>query len=575
MRGRLLLALALPLTGFAGCSSQPQSPDLGPSTFAVQITSVNGTPLPTAASPLPPNHGTTNDAWAFTIQAVTPTGQPVTDFDGYVRLTLVPGTVVAVTSTTNTASGSNILLQGGQATGVAQVTAVYGPARLWVEDLGYVPAPPGVTPQCSNGKDDNDNGLIDYPSDPGCYFADDNTEDGGSYAAGISPEVQYALPFISDVRGAYPGVIPACAASAACGTGQTCNAAGQCTCGTSADCPNGVCVSDVCVAPLIGGARTPYPNEGIAIAAADPEYLVITRVASDGFFVSDVSPAAVTLGYNSLFAYNFSTPGNMQVCDRITSLSGTVTDFYGFTQLGFPSFTSTYTVLGADGGAPDAGLPGCQVPEPTVLAPSFFAGGKTATAEALYRYEAGLVRLEGFSISPYLGPGLATNNNFTAGQSNCDFNGDGVIDYTQINGINCDTVNGQPACEGDCANACDNNPQCSEWSAFITRSQFKMTYQGSAATMIQANTSTATGFDPRALALQEAATKPPTLIPIPYVTGSLTEFSGGNLNWTVEVRCADDLVCPAELGCTTQQPIPSTAACVSPRTSSDNNEGSN
>jgi hypothetical protein len=265
----------------------------------------------------------------------------------------------------------------------------------------------------------------------------------------------------------------------------------------------------------------------------------------------------------------------MQVCDRLTSLSGTVTDFYGFTQLGFPSFTSTYTVLGADAGAPDAGLSDCRVPEPTVLAPSFFAGGKTATAEALYRYEAGLVRLEGFSISMHLGPDLATNNFFGPNRSNCDFNGDGVIDYTQSNGLHCDMVDGTPQCEGDCATTCDNNPDCSEWSAYITRSQFKMTYQGSAATMILANTSTASGFNPRALALQEATSTPPTRIPIPSLTGSLTEFSGGNLNWTVEVRCADDLVCPAELGCTTQQPIPSTAACVSPRTGSDNNEGSN
>ena len=33
-----------------------------------------------------------------------------------------------------------------------------------------------------------------------------------------------------------------------------------------------------------------------------------------------------------------------------------------------------------------------------------------------------------------------------------DFNGDGAIDYTQIN------CTGSTPCEGDCANACDNHP---------------------------------------------------------------------------------------------------------------------
>jgi len=61
---------------------------------------------------------------------------------------------------------------------------------------------------------------------------------------------------------------------------------------------------------------------------------------------------------------------------------------------------------------------------------------------------------------------------------------------------------------------------------------------------------------------------------LPIVSGTLTEFSGGTLNWTVEARCQDDLVCPAAWGCTTQQPIPSPRACVLPRTISDNDEGS-
>ena len=69
--------------------------------------------------------------------------------------------------------------------------AAYGNTRIWAEDLGYVPADPAGSPppQCSNGKDDNGNGLIDFPADPGCAFANDDTEDGGTYAAGVSQAI--------------------------------------------------------------------------------------------------------------------------------------------------------------------------------------------------------------------------------------------------------------------------------------------------------------------------------------------------------------------------------------------------
>lgn len=506
MRRRLLLLAAAAVATASSCSSTSTAPDLGPSTFQVTITAVNGnTKLPTAENPFPANEGVAVDNWSFTIQAVTPTGDPAADFNGYVRLSLVPGTIVGVTGASD--AGRNVLVQNGKATGVVQVTAEYGPTRLWVEDLGYVPAPKGKVPACSNGIDDNHNGLIDFPSDPGCYYADDDSEDGGSYAAGVSPAIQYALPRISDVR---------------------------------------------------GGARTPYPNEAIEIATSDPEYLVVTRVSSTGFFVTDVGSGEVANGYNSLYAYNFSTPGDMRVCDRITYLGGTANDFYGFTQLSFPSYRNTYVVQ-VDAGVPDGGVPGCRVPEPTVLAASFFTGDKNTTSQQLYKFESGLVRLEGFTIAANFGSNLAKNNLFGPNQSNCDFNGDGQIDYTAI-APNC------PAglCEGDCATLCDSLPDCTEWTSYSARNEYKVSL-GTAATMIQIDTSTVATFDPVANAGKT----------IPFVSGSLTEFSGGSLNWTVEVRCPDDLVCPAEMGCTTQQPIPSSSACVRPRTSSDNDQGSN
>src|SRR5579871_3572355 len=203
-RAFFLLALCAAPAAFvsgASCGNTPSTPDLGPPGFHVEITSVNGNPLPSADKPLPPNSGTVNDNWGIKIEARTSTGDLTPDFNGWVRLTLAPGTVAGVTSTTNQTNGRDILLTNGQATGVAQTLGAYGPARLWVEDLGYVPAPAGMTPLCANGVDDNGNGLIDYPADPGCYYADDDTEDGGTYAAGVSPPVPYSLPTIPDIRG--------------------------------------------------------------------------------------------------------------------------------------------------------------------------------------------------------------------------------------------------------------------------------------------------------------------------------------------------------------------------------------
>ena len=79
-------------------------------------------------------------------------------------------------------------------------------------------------------------------------------------------------------------------------------------------------------------ALTPYPYESIELNTKDPQNLVVTRVSSDGCFVTDVNPDEMMKGYNSLFAFNFSTPPGMRVCDRVTYLAGTVNEFFGFTE---------------------------------------------------------------------------------------------------------------------------------------------------------------------------------------------------------------------------------------------------
>jgi hypothetical protein len=475
-----------------GCGSEA-IPNLGPSTFHIEVTSVNGNPaLPTAASPLPANRGDTFDTWGFTIEARSPTGEPDLSFNGVVRLSTRPGAIGLVTG--DGAAGRNVRLKGGKGSGAVTVTAAYGPTRLWAEDLGYVPAPAGKIPACADGKNNDleDDVLIDFPADPGCAFADDDTEQGGTYAAGVSRPVQYALPKISDLQG--------------------------------------------------DAALTPYPYESIEVNTTDPEVLVVTRVSSDGFYVTDVNPTEMMNGYNSLFAFNFSTPPGMRVCDRVTYLAGTANDFFGFTELSFPSYRVDPLFEGK-------GI--CPVPEPALL-----TTGTIFNGVAMEKLESSLVRLKGFHIAHHFGPKLALKNVFGApmvvsDQSSCDFNGDGQVDFMSMD-------------EGSCSAACDSDPECSEYTSFSARGSVKVT-DGNAKIVIQ--TGAISGFDP-------LGNRGKTL---DSMTGTLRNFSGGTLNWTVEARCPDDLVCTGECICQgcPAAPIPSTMACVRLRSLDDNDQGTN
>lgn len=63
---------------------------------------------------------------------------------------------------------------------------------------------------------------------------------------------------------------------------------------------------------------------------------VVTGVMNDGFYMSDLSePEAV---YNSIFVFTHSRPQGVETGSRIATLSGTAEDFFGFTEVSFPSW---------------------------------------------------------------------------------------------------------------------------------------------------------------------------------------------------------------------------------------------
>ena len=211
--------------------------------------------------------------------------------------------------------GRNVLLQNGVADNVqVSILAAFGNTRIWAEDVGYVPVDLNRTtpPACANGIDDNHNYYIDYPADPGCYAPNDDTEDKGTGAVGVSDIIYYALPRVADVRGAY----------------------------------------------ATGGTGTPFENDQVNIDTGFHNGtfawdVVVTGLASDGFFATDlqdeidpttgnvIDPQA-NLGYGSVYAYTFSAPTLIGVCDRLRFLSGTSADFYGYTELNFPTWAVEY-----------------------------------------------------------------------------------------------------------------------------------------------------------------------------------------------------------------------------------------
>lgn len=64
--------------------------------------------------------------------------------------------------------------------------------------------------------------------------------------------------------------------------------------------------------------------------------LVATGIAIDGFYIVDIDEP--TDSFNAIFARTFSRPRGVEVGDIVSALIGTVEDFYGFTQLSFPSY---------------------------------------------------------------------------------------------------------------------------------------------------------------------------------------------------------------------------------------------
>jgi hypothetical protein len=504
----LFLAAAAVAAG-ASCNTTTGLPQQVSGERIVVTFENNNTPTGSPSAPLPIDFNP-SQPYSVRLEMHRADDSIDTDFNSFVRVSSKPGTVFTVNGGQ---FGRNVQLQAGVADNVTvSIVAAFGPTRIWAQDVGYVPGSltSGSTPQCSDGIDNNGNGLVDYPADPGCYASNDDDEGAGTGATGVSPIIYYALPRIADVRG------------------------GLTTSGTG----------------------TPFPFEQVDIdtgfdpnpdtnpnASTDPFKwdTIVTGLVSDGFFATDLQDGTkngVTdpqqgLGYGSVFAYTFSAPQKIGVCDRLRLLEGTSSDFFGYTELNFPTWAVEYW---------DPNVRPCLVPDPLVLAPADWNN-----SALMFNNESGLVRLlqQGsvtLHVGAHMGAGKPDSSSGYAPsqdangvwKTNCDLNGDGKVEFSNAN-------------EAACANACETDPECTEFSSYLSQSGFTIVVtDGTTTAKAQGNAAAATSFDPVANAGQQ----------LKAFTGLLRYFSGGS-QFTIQARCDDDVV--ADLS---KAPLDSSHACV-------------
>lgn len=472
------------------------------------------------------------------VTAQLPDGTLDTSFNGYANIIVQPGTVsdLNVRNVPFVNGVATFTPPGGQPTTTIPVptVAAFGEAHIWADDLGYVPADPNRThpdgtpwpPECANGIDDNHNNLIDYPADPGCYSSIDDTEDFGTYASGASETLYFDLPRIALVRGYDP---------ANNGNGNATDFPS-----TQVDIKTG----------WVGGTTYDFNT-------------VVIGLTSAGFYVEDLQNDLTNPpGYNGLYAYNFSTPTDMRVCDRIQILSGEAADFYGFTELNYPTWQLEYW---------DPSVRSCLVPEATIL-----GVGDLTNDTRMWQVEATLGRIlslgpVSLQIAADFGPQDAVNVNgvwtFGPTQSNCDFDHSGKINYDDPNEAGC-----ADACNGS-SGAAPTDYQCSEYSQYASQSNFLVIVTDSSTTpasttRAQVNAAAANLFDPPSNRGQ----------PMKAFTGLISYFSGGT-QFTLNARCDDDVVqvcTPGQAGDCGDQgaPLPSNQACVHARTQAELNQHS-
>jgi hypothetical protein len=148
---------------------------------------------------------------------------------------------------------------------------------------------------------------------------------------------------------------------------------------------------------------SPLAGDYVTLDVEDRD-VVVTAVTNDGFYASDKGDPE----WGGVFVFTHSRARGVDVGDRVTNLSGTAEDFYGFTELGFPSWLTKGT---------------SELPPPALL-----SAATVADDAAMEPYEGGLVEVRDVTVCQP-GTDFATFGQWVVlldANGNCD-SGEGAI----------------------------------------------------------------------------------------------------------------------------------------------------
>lgn len=340
MKARKLCALigALLFT-LAGCEHDKFELDHRVETFKVDISRIEASGTVSTGSgpgyssddPLPIPLQTVK--LRVTVVAYDENGELYTDFDRPVSFRVTPGQLLSVSSSNAELSALSLApMKGGMTDGevTIEVANVYGSVVVWAQDSApeMVYTEPVSTSDASGGDETgNANYSFQTPVEPVDW---EPAAPYRTHAAGASQTIYFGSPNVIDM--------------------QRMNEYDSFT--TASSCSEGI------ASCTINNRTSSFVANFLTINAMAPyECLVVTAITNAGFYVTDLSAHYADLEgdtsyrlqmepytralshFGHLFVYNFSYPDDLALGDCLKTITGTVQEFSGNTQVTFPSWT--------------------------------------------------------------------------------------------------------------------------------------------------------------------------------------------------------------------------------------------
>lgn len=345
MNARKLCALmgAL-LFSLAGCEHEKFELEQRVETFKVDITQIQTSGTTSSGSgagfsiddPLPIPLGSVK--LKVSVMAIDKDGQHDASFNRPVSFRVTPGQIQSVSTNTTVPEAADLSqlflapMVGGMSAGeiTIEVANVFGSVVVWAQDsapeMTYA-APTSSSDASSGDETGNANYTYQAPAQPKDWEA---AAPYRTHAAGASQTIYFGSPNVIDMQRMEEYDSYTTASNCADGIGS-------CT---------------------INNRTSSFIANFLTINAMPPyECLVVTAITNAGFYVTDLSAHYADLEgdtshrlqmepytralshFGHLFVYNFSYPDDLALGDCLKTITGTVQEFSGNTQVTFPSWT--------------------------------------------------------------------------------------------------------------------------------------------------------------------------------------------------------------------------------------------